>query len=63
MPVPKKRTSKSKRDMRRAHDGLKAVFGIVCPNCAAAVLRHRVCGQCGYYRGKQVAPSVEEAVK
>jgi large subunit ribosomal protein L32 len=52
MAVPKKRTSKSKRNMRRAHDFLTPRFGIVCPNCGAFTLRHRVCSSCGYYKGR-----------
>lgn len=62
MPVPKKRTSKSRRNMRRAHDALDRTFAVVCPKCGEAVLRHRVCGACGSYRGKQlVAVANQEA--
>lgn len=54
MPVPKKRTSSSRRDMRRAHDFLERTYAINCPKCGAAVLRHRVCLTCGQYKGKQI---------
>ncbi|MCB0329954.1 MAG: 50S ribosomal protein L32 [Bdellovibrionales bacterium] len=54
MAVPKKKTSKSKRNMRRAHDSLTAINTIVCENCGEPKLRHRVCGACGQYRGRQV---------
>ncbi len=54
MAVPKKRTSHSKRNMRRSHHGLSPVNSIVCPNCGEAVQRHRVCMSCGQYRGKQI---------
>lgn len=54
MPVPKKKTSKSKRDMRRSHDALTPTFAVVCPQCGEATLRHRVCPHCGTYRGKQI---------
>ncbi|MCB0311549.1 MAG: 50S ribosomal protein L32 [Bdellovibrionales bacterium] len=53
MPVPKKKTSKSKRDMRRAHDALTAPNWIICNNCGEPVQRHHVCRSCGYYRGRQ----------
>jgi len=33
MAVPKKKTSKSKRDMRRAHDALTAPGISTCPQC------------------------------
>jgi large subunit ribosomal protein L32 len=54
MAVPKKRTSYSKRNMRRSHHALERTYAIVCPKCGEAVLRHRACTACGTYRGKQV---------
>ena len=54
MAVPKRRTSKSKKNMRRSHHGLSAPATIQCPDCDARVLPHRVCGKCGYYRGRNV---------
>ncbi|MDZ4785429.1 MAG: 50S ribosomal protein L32 [bacterium] len=54
MPVPKKRTSKSKKNMRRSHHHIAQSFANVCSNCGEAVLRHRVCSSCGQYRGKQL---------
>lgn len=54
MAVPKKKTSRSKRNMRRSHDALVAVNTIVCSSCGEPKLRHRVCGACGQYRGKKV---------
>ena len=55
MAVPKKRTSRRRRDMRRAHDGLKVTAAAeACPNCGELKLRHRVCEACGTYKGMQV---------
>jgi large subunit ribosomal protein L32 len=48
--------------MRRAnHDKITAPNVVPCPNCSAAMLPHRVCPSCGFYRGKAVivAPSTE----
>ena len=46
MAVPKKKISNSRRNMRRAHDALKAEAHGECPN--------HVCGSCGYYDGREV---------
>lgn len=54
MPVPKFRTSASKRDMRRSHHALSMPSLSVCPNCGEIKVPHVVCGACGHYRGKQV---------
>jgi large subunit ribosomal protein L32 len=41
--------------MRRAHDSISFNADVeVCDNCSALKLRHRVCEDCGYYKGKQI---------
>jgi large subunit ribosomal protein L32 len=55
MAVPKKRKSKSRRDMRRAnHDRRSAPLLSPCPNCEELKLSHRVCPACGHYKGREV---------
>ena len=54
MAVPKKKTSKSRRNMRRAHDGLPQKQATQCANCGAHKMSHHMCPSCGYYRGRQV---------
>ena len=54
MAVPKKKTSKSRRDVRRSHLSLKPVNVISCPNCKASKLPHHVCDNCGTYNGHQI---------
>lgn len=54
MPVPKRRTSKSKKNMRRAHDALTAPAVVACPECGEPAIRHHVCQHCGMYRGRRV---------
>ncbi len=54
MAVPKKKTSKSRKNMRRAHDFLTTQSVSVCPQCTAPKLPQRVCPSCGTYRGKEV---------
>jgi len=59
MAVPKKKTSKSRRDMRRAHHALTAIYSSECPNCGAHKLPHHLCNSCGYYKGRQVVSKME----
>jgi len=54
MAVPKKKTSKSKRNMRRSHDALgTSVYG-ECANCGELKRPHHVCEACGSYDGRDV---------
>lgn len=62
MAVPKKRTSKARRNSRRSSVWKLSLPGIVeCPQCHEAKLAHRVCKSCGYYDGKQVIKTQEKA--
>lgn len=54
MAVPKRKTSKSKRNKRRAHDALVAPTVVTCPECGEPKLPHRVCPSCGMYKGRKV---------
>jgi large subunit ribosomal protein L32 len=53
--VPKRRTTPSRRDKRRAnHDKVAAPNLVPCPNCSAPSVPHRVCPACGHYKGRAV---------
>lgn len=54
MAVPKRRTSKSRKGMRRSHDHLEIQTTVVCKNCGVSIKPHRVCKECGYYDGRSV---------
>lgn len=54
MPVPKKRTSRSRTGQRRSHDHLKAPAFGECPQCHEIKRPHHVCLNCGYYKDKEV---------
>lgn len=54
MAVPKKRTSKMKKRMRRSHHHIKRRALARCANCGAASMPHRVCHNCGQYAGRTV---------
>ena len=54
MALPKRKHSKARRDKSRTHWKLTVANLTKCPQCAHAILSHRVCPSCGYYRGRQV---------
>ena len=54
MATPKKKVSKSRRDMRRSHDALTSNAYQECPNCGEWKRPHNVCPKCGQYDGKEV---------
>ena len=54
MAVPKRKTSPSKRNMRRSHDSLKATPYQECANCGELKLPHNLCQSCGHYNGREV---------
>jgi large subunit ribosomal protein L32 len=60
MAVPKAKTTKSRRDMRRSHHALVAPARSNCPQCGEAKHPHRVCPNCGTYRGREVIRTDED---
>ncbi|HHU75990.1 MAG TPA: 50S ribosomal protein L32 [Firmicutes bacterium] len=57
MAVPKRKTSKARRDKRRTHWKLSAPNLITCPQCHELKLPHHICSHCGYYKGKEIVKS------
>ena len=54
MALPKRRHSRERGRLRRTHYKLKLSNLGACPNCKQPKLPHRVCPNCGYYKGKPV---------
>ena len=55
MAVPKRKTSKARRDKRRSNVWkLQTPNFSRCPQCGELKVPHRVCGNCGYYKGVEV---------
>ncbi|MDR2074450.1 MAG: 50S ribosomal protein L32 [Oscillospiraceae bacterium] len=53
--VPKRKTSKSRKNKRRSNVWkLEMPTLSRCEHCGEFHLRHRVCKNCGYYRGRAV---------
>ncbi|MBQ6675594.1 MAG: 50S ribosomal protein L32 [Ruminococcus sp.] len=60
MAVPKRKVSKQRRDKRRSQVWkLDAPALSRCSNCGELTAPHRVCRNCGFYKGVQVI-KVEE---
>jgi large subunit ribosomal protein L32 len=53
MAVPKKKTSKSRRDRRRANHGIARPAVATCARCRSPKLSHRICPTCGTYRDRE----------
>lgn len=58
MATPKKKVSRSRRNMRRFSGGNKLAkpTTMTCPSCSEPTRPHRICA-CGFYAGKAVLPS------
>lgn len=55
MPIPFRRTSKTRKAKRRTHQNATMPAFIICSNCGASIEPHTVCKKCGYYKGKKIA--------
>lgn len=63
MGVPKQRHTKSRRNKRRMHIFAKEPGLTKCPKCGKPVLPHRVCQNCGNYKGEQVLDVLKKLTK
>ncbi len=54
MAVPKRKTSKQKRDSRRSHWKATPPTLSECPQCHQMRPPHQVCPHCGYYKDREV---------
>jgi large subunit ribosomal protein L32 len=61
MAEPKRKHSKARRDTRRnSHWKMELPALVKCPECGAARLPHRMCGECGNYNGRTVVEMKDE---
>ncbi len=64
MAVPKQKQSHSRTNKRRSQHKIAPLARHACPNCHEPKLPHRVCRNCGWYKGREVvappAPSFDE---
>ena len=59
MAVPKRKTSRSKRNMRRSHDSLNLLNIIDDKNSGEPRISHRLDISTGIYNGKQILKKKE----
>jgi len=61
MAVPKHKVSKSRKNMRSAHNfKAHATYLTSCPQCHVPVRPHCICKACGYYDGAKRIEIKEE---
>ncbi len=54
MAVPKRKTSKQRKNKRRASSyRLNKATISECPQCHEPKQPHRICGNCGYYKNRE----------
>jgi len=51
---PKQKRSKVRTRTRRSHESKSLPNLSPCPQCKAPRLPHRVCPECGFYKGKKI---------
>jgi large subunit ribosomal protein L32 len=54
MPVPKKKSTRTRRDKRRTNWKLAAPSMSTCSHCGSIKEPHKICSVCGYYGGVEV---------
>ena len=60
MPVPKRKTSRARRDSRSADKAIKPKAICLCSNCSAPLCPHQACLDCGFYKGSKVLRTKNE---
>ena len=65
MVVPTKKLSRARYKKRRFQkERLNKLQLQPCKNCGALILPHRLCPECGFYKGKILkTPKIKEAKK
>ena len=58
--VPFRKTSKTRKRMRRTHYKISSNDMTSCPKCGATIKPLRFCKNCGTYKGKEVVSMNKE---
>ncbi|NLY48978.1 MAG: 50S ribosomal protein L32 [Clostridiales bacterium] len=54
---PKNKSSKARRDSRRANWKMNVPNLVKCSKCGELMISHRVCKACGSYNKKEIIPT------
>jgi large subunit ribosomal protein L32 len=60
MAVQQNRVTRSRRNMRRAHDALPEGNPNECANCGELKRPHHVCPSCGHYNNREVVAQAKD---
>lgn len=60
MGNPKQKFGKSRTRKRRANCKAVAPTLVECPKCKAMKVPHSVCGECGFYDGREIITVAEK---
>ncbi|MBU0579591.1 MAG: 50S ribosomal protein L32 [Candidatus Margulisbacteria bacterium] len=65
MAMPKKRRSKRRTGSHRASAWrlTQSLQASKCSNCGAPILAHKVCENCGFYKGKKIIETRSEKIE
>lgn len=58
MPNPRRRHGKARRDRSRTHVKIASRQTVKCSNCGATKIPHRICAECGQYKGRTFKATV-----
>ena len=61
MAEPKKRLTSTRSGKRRSHLALEVQSLSLCPKCKSKKLPHRICPNCGFYKGVDLLKLEEKA--
>lgn len=60
MPNPRRRRSRTRQGMNRAHKNLTPPQAIACPSCGEPRMPHRICPGCGQYKDRSFVVKVNQ---